>query len=57
MPQCTPVVLYGAIALLSLKQFKGNIEKDILFAGIAYDQHFDYPFVIMIFIFYRNFNH
>ena len=58
MPQCTPVALDGAIALLSLMQFEGEVEKDILFAGIEYGQHFVPPFgIIEILIFSRIFNH
>ena len=54
--QCTPVVLDRAIALLSLVEFKGEVEKDSLFAGIAYGQPFVPPFVIMIFISSHSFN-
>ena len=57
MPQCTPVVLHRVIALLSFKKFKAEVEKDSLFAGIAYGQPFVPPFGIIIFISSRSLNH
>ena len=58
MPQCTPVVLDGAIALLSLTEFKGEVVKNVLFTGIAYSQPFYHPFGIKeIVISYRSLNH
>ena len=47
MLQCTPVEIDGAIALISLVQFEGEVTKDSLFAGIVYGLHFVHPFVII----------
>ena len=57
MPQCTPVALDCATALLSLVEFEGEIEKDSLFAGMANGQPFAHPFVSIIFISSRSLNH
>ena len=57
MLQCTPVALDGAIALLPLVEFKAEVQKDSLFAGIAYGQNSVHPFVIMIFTSSRSLNH